>query len=61
MFLNQSEYERARAQLLHLGAHDLGDTRPACESDDERDAMTKLREADTRDYREKVNRYKATY
>jgi len=30
-------------------------------SDDERDAMTKLREADTRDYREKVNRYKATY
>ena len=28
----------ARAQLLHLGAHDLGDTRPACESDDERDA-----------------------
>ena len=30
-------------------------------SDDERDAMAKLREADTRDYREKVNRYKATY
>ena len=30
-------------------------------SDDERDAMTKLRETDTRDYREKVNRYKATY
>ncbi|MBS6159556.1 MAG: DnaJ domain-containing protein [Collinsella sp.] len=30
-------------------------------SDDERDAMTKLREADARDYREKVNRYKATY
>ena len=30
-------------------------------SDDECDAMTKLREADTRDYREKVNRYKATY
>ena len=30
-------------------------------SNDERDAMTKLREADTRDYREKVNRYKATY
>ena len=30
-------------------------------SDDERDAMTKLREADTRGYREKVNRYKATY
>ena len=30
-------------------------------SDDERDAMTKLREADTRDYREKVNRYKATF
>ena len=28
-------------------------------SDDECDAMTKLREADTRDYREKVNRYKA--
>ena len=28
----------ARAQLLHLGTHDLGDTRPACESDDERDA-----------------------
>ena len=30
-------------------------------SDDERDTMTKLREADTRDYREKVNRYKATF
>ncbi|MFR2030655.1 MAG: J domain-containing protein [Collinsella sp.] len=30
-------------------------------SDDERDAMTRLREADTRDYREKVNRYKAAY
>ena len=30
-------------------------------SDDERDAMTRLREADTRDYREKVNRYKATF
>ena len=30
-------------------------------SDDECDAMTKLRETDTRDYREKVNRYKATY
>ena len=24
-------------------------------------AIRKLREADTRDYREKVNRYKATY
>ena len=30
-------------------------------SDDEREAMAKLREADTRDYREKVNRYKATF
>ena len=34
---------------------------PTSLSDDERDAMTRLREADTRDYREKVNRYKATF
>ena len=34
---------------------------PSNLSDDERDAMTKLREADARDYREKVNRYKATF
>ena len=27
----------------------------------ERDALEALRDADTRDYREKVNRYKATY
>ena len=39
----------------------LNQTDPLGLSDDERDAMTKLREADTRDYREKVNRYKATY
>ena len=30
-------------------------------SDDERDAMTKLRETATRAYREKVNRYKVTF